>query len=233
MKPPFWDVAVASLGERDRVMRGLIARYPGIHMTRRGDAFTTLARAIVGQQISVKAAQTIWNRLVIATGGGGDAGDAVRGARGAHPRHDAAQGGAVRAQGRLPARSRPAFRFRPARPGRLAGAGRRVADRRADRRQGHRPLDGRDVPHVPRVARRRPAGRRHRPAERDGAPLFRRRAARSPRRFAHTRRAGSPTAASPRGTCGAPSIRSRSSIDMAASPPRSAAPHIDPARGRK
>ena len=37
---------------------------------------------------------------------------------------------------------------------------------RARRRQGHRPLDRRDVPHLPRAARRRAAGRRHRPAER-------------------------------------------------------------------
>jgi 3-methyladenine DNA glycosylase/8-oxoguanine DNA glycosylase len=29
----------------------------------RGDAFTTLARSIVGQQISVKAAQSVWDRF--------------------------------------------------------------------------------------------------------------------------------------------------------------------------
>jgi 3-methyladenine DNA glycosylase/8-oxoguanine DNA glycosylase len=32
----------------------------------RGDAFTTLARAIVGQQISVAAAQSVWNRVLLA-----------------------------------------------------------------------------------------------------------------------------------------------------------------------
>ena len=71
MKPPYWDEATATLAARDRVLRGLIAHFPEIHLTRRGDAFTTLARAIVGQQISVKAAQTIWERLVRATRGGG------------------------------------------------------------------------------------------------------------------------------------------------------------------
>ena len=71
MKPPYWDEATATLAARDPVLRGLIAHFPEIHLTRRGDAFTTLARAIVGQQISVKAAQTIWERLVRATGGGG------------------------------------------------------------------------------------------------------------------------------------------------------------------
>ena len=72
MKPPFWDQATRALAERDHILRRLIATFPDIHLVRRGDAFTTLARAIVGQQISVKAAQTIWDRLVKATGGGGN-----------------------------------------------------------------------------------------------------------------------------------------------------------------
>ena len=71
MKPPFWDVAVATLADGDAVLRGVMATCPGVHLARRGDPFTTLARAIVGQQISVKAAQSIWDRLVAATGGGG------------------------------------------------------------------------------------------------------------------------------------------------------------------
>jgi DNA-3-methyladenine glycosylase II len=72
MKPAYWDAATRALGQRDPVMRRLIAAYPGIHLARRGDPFTTLARAIVGQQISVKAAQSIWDRLVAATRGTGD-----------------------------------------------------------------------------------------------------------------------------------------------------------------
>jgi DNA-3-methyladenine glycosylase II len=71
MKPPFWDAAVATLADGDAVLRGLIASCPDVHLARRGDPFTTLARAIVGQQISVKAAQSIWDRLVAAAGGGG------------------------------------------------------------------------------------------------------------------------------------------------------------------
>jgi DNA-3-methyladenine glycosylase II len=69
-KPHYWDEASRVLGERDCVLGTLIAAYPGLHITRRGDPFTTLARAIVGQQISVKAAQAIWERLVIACGAG-------------------------------------------------------------------------------------------------------------------------------------------------------------------
>jgi len=72
MKPPYWEDALQALGKRDKVLRGLFAAHAGVHLTRRGDPFTTLARAIVGQQISVKAAQTIWGRLVKATRAGGD-----------------------------------------------------------------------------------------------------------------------------------------------------------------
>src|SRR5437764_12758429 len=72
MKPPYWDEATTALAARDRILRRLIGNFPDIHLVRRGDAFTTLARAIVGQQISVKAAQTIWDRLVIATRGIGE-----------------------------------------------------------------------------------------------------------------------------------------------------------------
>ena len=72
MKPPFWDEAIAALAARDRILCRLIGDFPDLHLVRRGDAFTTLARAIVGQQISLKAAQTIWERLVVATHGSGN-----------------------------------------------------------------------------------------------------------------------------------------------------------------
>lgn len=64
MKPAYWDEATAALAKRDRVLRKLIRRYPDVHLQRRSDPFTTIARAIVGQQISVKAADTIWQRFV-------------------------------------------------------------------------------------------------------------------------------------------------------------------------
>jgi DNA-3-methyladenine glycosylase II len=64
VKPSYWDDATRALGKRDPVLRRLIRAYPGIHLKRRSDGFTTLARAIVGQQISVKAADTIWRRFV-------------------------------------------------------------------------------------------------------------------------------------------------------------------------
>ena len=74
MKPAYWDTATRALAARDRVLATLIVAHPGIHMSRRGDPFTTLARAIVGQQISVKAAQAVWERLCRAAAGAGDTG---------------------------------------------------------------------------------------------------------------------------------------------------------------
>ena len=64
--PDYWDEACRHLGRRDRVMRKLIPRFGDARLPSRGDAFTTLARSIVGQQISVKAAQSVWERLCAA-----------------------------------------------------------------------------------------------------------------------------------------------------------------------
>ena len=44
-------------------MKRLIPRFGDACLESRGDAFVTLARSIVGQQISVKAAQSVWNRF--------------------------------------------------------------------------------------------------------------------------------------------------------------------------
>jgi len=66
LKPAYWDAATAALAKRDGVLRKLIRAHPGVHLTSRGDPFTSLARAIVGQQISVKAAETIWRRFALA-----------------------------------------------------------------------------------------------------------------------------------------------------------------------
>jgi len=68
MKPPYWDEATRDLSRRDVVLRRLMRRHSGMHLKRRSDPFTTLARAIVGQQISVKAADAIWRRFVAASG---------------------------------------------------------------------------------------------------------------------------------------------------------------------
>jgi DNA-3-methyladenine glycosylase II len=64
-KPAYWDQARRALMRRDPVMGAILRAHPKVFMVRRGEPFNTLARAICGQQISVKAAQAVWNRLVV------------------------------------------------------------------------------------------------------------------------------------------------------------------------
>jgi DNA-3-methyladenine glycosylase II len=61
--PPYWLDACKHLVKKDRVMKRLIPKLGNSCLQSRGDAFSTLARSIVGQQISVKAAQTVWHRF--------------------------------------------------------------------------------------------------------------------------------------------------------------------------
>ncbi len=67
--PAYWDDACKHLARRDRVLKKLIPKFGEARLQSRGDAFTTLARSIVGQQISVKAAQSVWDRFAAAVGG--------------------------------------------------------------------------------------------------------------------------------------------------------------------
>ena len=61
--PAYWEEACRHLAKKDRVMKRLIPKFGDACLQSHGDAFTTLARSIVGQQISVKAAQTVWERF--------------------------------------------------------------------------------------------------------------------------------------------------------------------------
>ena len=61
--PGFWEEACKHLTKKDRVMKRLIPQFGDACLQTRGDAFVTLSRSIVGQQISVKAAQTVWDRF--------------------------------------------------------------------------------------------------------------------------------------------------------------------------
>ena len=62
--PDYWNRAKRALARRDRVLARIIRAHPRIALQPRGEPFFTLARSIVGQQISVKAAQSIWNRVL-------------------------------------------------------------------------------------------------------------------------------------------------------------------------
>jgi len=62
--PSYWPRAKRALARTDAVMKDIIAAHPRVRLRSRGDAFQTLARSIVGQQISVKAADSVWARVV-------------------------------------------------------------------------------------------------------------------------------------------------------------------------
>jgi len=62
--PDYWEKAKSELMRRDRIMKKLIPRFGDLQLVGRGDPFVTLARSIVGQQISVKAAQAVWERML-------------------------------------------------------------------------------------------------------------------------------------------------------------------------
>ena len=61
--PAYWADACKHLVKKDRVMKRLIPQHGDTCLQPGDDAFSTLARSIVGQQISVKAAQTVWRRF--------------------------------------------------------------------------------------------------------------------------------------------------------------------------
>lgn len=60
-----WDLACKELARCDPVMAERIRQAGSERLTGKGDPFRTLVRSIVGQQISVKAADAIWRRLMV------------------------------------------------------------------------------------------------------------------------------------------------------------------------
>tara|TARA_B100000989_G_scaffold128389_1_gene95339 strand:+ start:196 stop:816 length:621 start_codon:yes stop_codon:yes gene_type:complete len=62
-KPIFWEKAKKNLIKKDKRLGAIIKNYPKDFLFSKSDPFYTLARSIVGQQISVKAAQAVWDRF--------------------------------------------------------------------------------------------------------------------------------------------------------------------------
>ena len=62
-KPIFWEKAKKDLIKKDKKLGVIIKNYPKDFLFSKSDPFYTLARSIIGQQISVKAAQAVWNRF--------------------------------------------------------------------------------------------------------------------------------------------------------------------------
>ena len=65
LAPTYWLRAKRALAKSDPVMAGIIRSHPRITLQCRGEPFLTLVRAIVAQQISVRAAQSIWDRVLV------------------------------------------------------------------------------------------------------------------------------------------------------------------------
>ena len=59
----YWEDACSQLIRQDRILKKIIPKFKDSGVVSRGDPFLTLARSIVGQQISVAAAQAVWNRF--------------------------------------------------------------------------------------------------------------------------------------------------------------------------
>ena len=65
-KPPaYWYTAKRILSKRDPILRKIIKKFNKGFLTTRKDPFFSLCRTIVGQQISTKAADSIWSKFEI------------------------------------------------------------------------------------------------------------------------------------------------------------------------
>ena len=59
-KPSYWNKAKKYLSKKDSIMRNLINRYTDANLTSRKDVFFSLCKSIIGQQISVAAANSVF-----------------------------------------------------------------------------------------------------------------------------------------------------------------------------
>ena len=65
-QPPFyWYKAKKILSKRDPILRKIINKFNKGYLTSRKDPFFSLCRTIIGQQISTKAADSIWSKFEI------------------------------------------------------------------------------------------------------------------------------------------------------------------------
>ena len=63
-KPPkYWARAKRILSKKDKVMKKLINNYKDGHLVTRNDVFFSLCKSIIGQQISVAAADSVFSKF--------------------------------------------------------------------------------------------------------------------------------------------------------------------------
>ena len=61
--PTYWHEAKRILSKRDPVLRKIIKKYNKDFLSTRNNPFYSLCRTVVGQQISTKAADSIWSKF--------------------------------------------------------------------------------------------------------------------------------------------------------------------------
>ena len=61
--PSYWLKAVKTLSKKDKVLKRLITKYNDKFLTTRKDIFYSLCKSIVGQQISVSAANSVFKKF--------------------------------------------------------------------------------------------------------------------------------------------------------------------------
>ena len=62
--PAYWQDSLQYLTSADKTLGDVISQHKDYSITPRGEAYETLLRSIVGQQISVKAAASVWNKII-------------------------------------------------------------------------------------------------------------------------------------------------------------------------
>ena len=67
--PQYWNKSKKFLSKKDKVMRSLIKKYSDTNLTTRKDVFFSICKSIVGQQISVAAASSVFLKFKKACGG--------------------------------------------------------------------------------------------------------------------------------------------------------------------
>ena len=67
--PNYWNKAKGYLMQKDKVMKRIIKNYPNSNLTTRRDVFFSLCKSIIGQQISVAAANSVFFKFKLACKG--------------------------------------------------------------------------------------------------------------------------------------------------------------------
>ena len=59
----YWNKAKVYLSKKDKIIKNLISNYKDGHLITRNDVFFSLCKSIVGQQISIAAANSVFNKF--------------------------------------------------------------------------------------------------------------------------------------------------------------------------